>query len=283
MALNLRELSGALKDSDKIITPTVYKWLLQRSDDALEKHVADVVYHLLTTKPRYRGQSFSTSSAGACPRARIYGYLDQQGQAVDARLANIFMDGKWRHLRWQAILLSSGAVTEVEFPLPWPSKRSVGTMDALGVVPDDHPNLSWRGQEFGFELKGVSTFQFSKHVSDGPKDEHLDQVSGYFLSSGLRLFVILYEDKSTQNIHEWVVDGNNPDMKRRIARRMEELEELNEHVENKTLPRRLKACASLSGSTFKGCDFGGDRHGVCATVTEWPSTPSKGTTKGKTP
>lgn len=283
MSLNLRALSNALNASDKIVLPAVHKWLIQHGDDALEERVADVIYTLLTTTPRYRGGSFSASSSGACPRARIYGYLNYPGETIDAQLANIFMDGKWRHLRWQAILLSTNVVLDVEFPLPWPRMRSVGTMDALGVVSDDHPNLAWRGKEFGFELKGVSTFQFSKYVQDGPKEDHLDQVAGYFLSSGLHLFSILYEDKTTQSTHEWVVTADNPDMKRRIATRMEELEDLNKAVDDEVLPRRLKACAPLKGATFKGCGFGGDKHGVCATVTQWPSKAAAPTTKGITP
>lgn len=283
MSLNLRALSQALNASDKIILPAAYKWLVQHGDDALDERVAEIIIELLTTKPRYRGKSFSMSSSGACPRARIYGYLDMPGETVDAQLANIFMDGKWRHLRWQAILLTIGILTHVEFPLAWPSKRSVGTMDGLGVVPDAHPNQMWRGNEFGFELKGVSTFQFSKLVKDGPMESHLDQVSGYFLSSGLEVFSLLYEDKTTQALHEWVVTADSQDMRKRIALRMEELEDLNAAVDNEELPRRLSECSSLSGKTFKACGYGGDKQGTCAQVTSWPSKAPKGIGKGKTP
>lgn len=271
MGIDLKSLSRALNASDKIVLPAVHKWLLQHGDDALPVAVAERIAELLSTPPRYRGQSFSTSSAGACERARIYAYLDAHGEVVDAQLANIFLDGKWRHLRWQAMMLAMGLAIDVEFPLPWPNKRSVGTMDALGIVPDSHPNTGWRGKEFGFELKGVSTFQFPKLRDQGPTDKHLDQVSGYFASGGFELFSIVYEDKTTQDIAEWVLTADNPEMKTRIKARHLELESLNKHVDDQTLPPRLPECQNLRGATYKACPYGGDRAGICAQVTRWPA------------
>jgi hypothetical protein len=268
MGFNLRALKKAMDRSDKIITPALTEWLVVHSDDPLEDHIVDVVHNLLTTKPRYRGLSFSASSAGSCHRAQIYGYLDMLKQTPDPQLANIFMDGKWRHLRWQAMMLSAGIIEDAEYPLPWVNQRAMGTVDAFGIVPEDHPRNTWRGQEFGVELKGVSTFQFPKY--DSPIEKHLNQVARYFLISGWPLFCIIYEDKTTQAFDEWVFERDNPDMAQRIAEQRDELSALNLYVANKVLPERLPECMSLRGFTFKDCPYGRDRTGPCARVTEWP-------------
>lgn len=270
MAINLKALAKAITATDKIITPAVSEWLTLHGDDALDEAVAEKIKQLLTTTPRYRGKSFSSSSAGSCIRAQVYGYLDAPGEAVDQQLANIYIDGKWRHLRWQAMLLSIGILTDIEYSLPWPAKRSVGTMDGLGVVPDTHPNVAWRGQEFGWELKGVSTFQYSSVSKGEPMEAHLNQVARYFLSSGLELFSIVYEDKTTQAFHEWVVQRDSADMKARIQESAYELDHLNEAVDTRTLPQRLPECASLRGETFRSCSYGGDSYGPCAKFNMWP-------------
>lgn len=270
MSLDLKALSKLITQQNLIVTPPLTEWMIKHGDDAFNEQVGDKIKELLTTKPRYRGKSFSSSSAGKCQRAQVYGYLDAPQDSPSQQLMNIYIDGKWRHLRWQAMLLAAGVLTEVEYPLPWPGMRSVGTMDGLGVVSDTHPVYTWRGKEFGWELKGVSTFMYGTLAKSGPLESHLNQVARYFLSSGLELFSIVYEDKTTQAIHEWVVEANTDDMKKRIARSRVELEELNQAIDNKVLPERLPECASLRGDTFKACNYGVDKQGVCALRNKWP-------------
>lgn len=275
---SIQALKKAMERSDKIITPRLMEWLFVHGDDPLPEHVADRIRELMTTKPRYRGQSFSASSAGECPRAQVYAYLDLLKSQPDHQLANIFMDGKWRHLRWQAMLLSAGIIEnpwDVEHTLRWPNRQAIGTVDGYGVVPDDHARNIWRGQEFGLELKGVSTFKFGEYTSNGPKNAHLNQVARYFLMSGWDLFCIIYEDKTTQAWFEWVIEAADPDMARRIEEQEHELNNLNLAISTRTIPDRLPECARLRGSTFLDCPYGRNRMGPCATVSLWPSKARK--------
>ena len=138
-------------------------------------------------------------------------------------------------------------------------------MDGSGVVYDDHPRHAWRGMEYGFELKGVSTFQFQKIKKDnsGPLDKHLRQVSRYFLMGGFGLFIIIYEDKTTQEYLEWVVEPE-PEL---IEEQRAELITLNDAVDRKKLPPQLPECAVRKGA-FRDCSYGGVR-GVCETVQQW--------------
>jgi hypothetical protein len=274
MAFNLGALKKAMERSDQIIRPRWMEWIFVHGDDPLPPHVAARLIELLTTKPRYRGGSFSASSAGSCQRAQIYAYLNLLKRQPDFQLANTFSDGRYRHLRWQGMLLAAGIITDVydvEYPLPWPKMKALGTVDGYGVVPDDHPRNVWQGQEFGFELKGVSTFQFGRYKDDGPKSDHLDQVARYFLMSGWPLFSIMYEDKTTQSTFEWVIEAEDPDMQQRIEAQREELRALNDAVQTKTIPPRLPECARLRGNTFSECPFGRSVTGPCATVSLWPT------------
>ena len=269
--IDYRELKKALEQTDKIITPRLSAWLLTEADNALPEKIAQKMQDLLTTQPRYRGQSFSASSATFCLRSQLFSYLDAPATQHDGRLMNIFMDGKWRHLRWQAMCLMAGILIEIEFPLEWPRKRSKGSMDGVGIVPDDHPRLRWRGKEFGFELKGMNSMIYQKVVAtDTLKPEHVGQIARYFLLSGLELFVYVIEDKSTQHWHEVVADRTEPFWANAIEEQRWELNELNKAASKKRLPDRIPECAQLKGPTFMGCSFGG-RTGVCARITEWPT------------
>jgi hypothetical protein len=273
--LDIKSLIRATKNTDTIITGPLTEFLITKGDEALSREVGELMFKLLTTPPRYRGDSFSASSAGKCERAQVFQFLAMGDEVVDAQLQNIFNDGKWRHLRWQATLLMAGILTDVEDPLFWKRKKSRGTMDGSGIVPMDHPRARWRGQEFGFELKGDSTFLFQSHKANGPKEDHLNQVARYFLMSGFKLFVILYEDKSTQEWHEWVFDADEPEMRQRIEDQRAELDRLNHAVDREKLPPMLPECVKR-GQAFRSCGFGGVG-GVCLAHQnkDWPDINKK--------
>jgi hypothetical protein len=265
--LKLGPLIKAFQDDRLIITPRLNMWLLQHGDDGYSEATVAKIAEQLRSKPRIRHSSFSSSGAGACLRAQVLSFLGVVGEgAIDPQLANIFQDGKWRHLRLQAAMLEAGIIDEIEYVLSWPKLRSRGTADGAGVVPMDHPMQRWRGKSFGVEVKGVSTFQFSKYEGADPNAKHEAQVDRYFLASGFDLFVFLYEDKTTQRMLEWVVE---PDA-RKIAAARAELVELNTAVDTKTLPSMLPGCQMRNGIEWTHCSFAG-KHGACPRAGSWPS------------
>lgn len=275
-SLNLKAMIKAVQNSDHIITPRLQEYLVTHGDDEYPEWVVDKIAEQLVTPPRVRHSSFSSSSAGQCLRRQVLQFLGAKQGSVGFQLQNIFNDGKWRHLRWQAILLTAGILTDMEEVATWPKMRARGTLDGIGIVPNDHPRIDWRGEEFGFELKGVSTYLFPKYKDAGPKEtDHLQQVARYFLKQGYRLFVIIYEDKSTQEWKEWVIDAESEMMKKIIADQKGELEWLNDSVNRKKLPVMLHECSKLKGTTFNGCPMGGP-NGPCATAGEWPVSKTPG-------
>lgn len=265
--MSLGRLLRSISNANLVITPMLELWLMQHGDEALSDAIADLIRKQLTTQPRFRGGSFSASSAGKCERMQVFQYLGVEASgAIDPRLQNIFNDGKWRHLRWQAMLLAAGLLTDIEEPLDWPNMRARGTMDGMGVVPMKHPNTAWRGLEFGFELKGITPFQFQQFKGNDAKEEHRGQVDRYFLKSGFPLFVIIYENKATQEWIEWVYEPAQS----RVAQSRDELVRLNQAINTKVLPPKLPECMGRTGKTFKDCPFGGSNAGPCAQSGTWP-------------
>lgn len=254
-------LSILSKNSKLIVSPAYVRWIDQnRLNPLMDPATSMAVIEQLQSVPRKRSGSFSASSAGSCERSQVFGYHGADAERTDVGLNIIFNDGSWRHARWQAILLSAGILTDIEFPLFWNSKRQRGTMDGVGVVPDDHFVKGWRGKEFGFELKGVNAFSYPKLVKDNaPMPKHLAQVARYFLLSGLELFSLVYENKSTQEFHEWVLTRHM--LAEMIEAQREEVEYLLTHVEDGMLPPMLDECQAGKGA-FKTCGYGGP-DGVC--------------------
>ena len=124
---NLTKVLRAVKQSDLIITPDLTRFLLKTPNFDVEPWIADLIRDLLVKKQRDRTGSFSSSAAGQCGRKQLFQYLGvDPGGMTDPQLQNIFFDGTWRHLRWQAMLLQAGILTKVETMLDWPAKRSMG-------------------------------------------------------------------------------------------------------------------------------------------------------------
>lgn len=257
----IRDLIRVVSPSEQIIKPRLDRFLLEHGNDPFDPPIAAWVAEQLTAVPRNRTRSFAGSASGSCTRAQIFQYLGMPVPPtdVDAQLQQIFNDGKFRHIRLQAQMMQAGIIElgAMEYPLPWPEKRSMGTADGNGIVPMDHIHTSWRGLSFGLEIKGASTW-IAKVMKE--PDKYMPQVHRYFLAGGFDLFVIYVEDKNTQESREWVIepDPNWLEMSR------EELDELNRHVDEKTLPNKLPACVDKSGPLYKKCPYGGKDTRPCA-------------------
>lgn len=275
--MSLKQIIRAHKQSDLIITPKLQAFLMNNPQLYYDESIGDFIRDTITTQPRFRSGSFSASSAGMCQRRQVFGYLGiDPGGNNGFQLQNIFEDGKWRHLRWQAILLQAGLLDKAEVPLDWPKMRSKGSMDGQGTVPDDHPNVAWRGAEYVWELKGVSPYVYDSYIQQGGKPEHKKQVHRYLLASGLDLAIIMYENKATQIWHEWVIEPD-PVL---LQEQQDELDSLNAAVTNEQLPPMLPECQMKKGKEYGQCPYGKDT-GICAAMKdEWP-VPVMITKKGK--
>jgi hypothetical protein len=256
-------LADRILAADKeIVTPRYRTWIKNHVDEGYPPWVAERIAAEMAKQPRVRSGTFSSSSAGSCKRRQELEFIGAKvptNNQPNPELSNIYNDGKWRHLRWQANLLTAGIIDDMEVPAPWKEQRAMGTMDGLGTVPDDHPRKKWRCRRFGLELKGMFSWQLIKLVRNGEqKEAHLNQIHRYFLSSGLDLFVYLIENKDANTWKEYVIE---PDPKRLDAQR-KELEALNRAVDAGKLHKPLFACTKRVGPDWNNCGFGGE-YGTC--------------------
>lgn len=224
-----------------LVTPHVVDFLDRVPDgvvwdeEALE-FWADLVRKAMGNEDR--SGRFGASSRGMCMRRQIFAFIGMPVLTLrPVELSNLFNDGKWRHLRWQMMAVQAGALTHAEVPYSKPSLRISGSMDGCNAYD------SW-----GFELKGDRNM--SRVLEGGVPEAHLLQIHTMMLATGWDTFSYIIEDKANNDWREFIIRRD----KTIINTVKTEIEELNIHVNNETLPQVLPACAAKSGP-FRGCPF----------------------------
>lgn len=250
-------IRGIKKAETLLVTPKVEAFLRQHPDGVVWDEAGFALMQDIVQRAKGnddRSNRFGASSRGSCLRRQTFAFLGMPStRLLDPETQNLFNDGKWRHLRWQMMGVQSGALTHAEWPAALPKYRLKVSID--GVNAD---------QQFIFELKGDR--QWSR-VLDGVPESHLLQIHTMFLATGWDTAVYLVEDKASQRWREVIVRKDKALM-RRVRN---ELEELNEHVERRSLPPVLPACESHEGP-WRTCLFAfqclerRDKHGDY-----WPS------------
>lgn len=256
---NLMRDSGKVMEGDKIISPYLDEFLVNW-DGTLPTHVANRIRDLLAEPQRDRSGSFSASSAGFCKRRQEFSFLGVKPPGIiDPKLAMIFLNGRWVHMRWQATLMTAGILDNIEVTVKKPSLRARCTLDGVGTALGGH----FRGTDFGFELKGRNLFTWGSQRMDGPDDKTRKQVDFMFMLTGLEAFVILNESKNDQSKSEWVYVRDEE----RLREAKLELDELNKAIEIGRLHPMLPECRQGRGE-FKKCPFGGSQ-GPCLNTGSW--------------
>lgn len=227
---------------DAIVTPVYEQWLSSNPDAPLSKDALDFLVDRLfemhsNPSGRDREGHLSASSLYTCQRQQVYRVTRAPAEErhISSRLAAIFQDGHYRHLRWQANLISCGAMLEGESPASQETGGVMlrGTLDGMG-----DPRING-GEAFGIEIKGANNFTFKRVVDTGkPTGEHLQQVYSYMVMSGLKVFSVIYDNKETQDYYECVVRWDESvadDVRARINN-------IVYNVNSDTLPERLDTC-----------------------------------------
>jgi hypothetical protein len=213
------------------------------------KQEADWIWKIQNRPDRVREGSWSASAAGTCLRNRQFTFLGFPKKRVDDRTMNIFANGDFVHLRHQAAGLVHGYLTEVEVPVRVPALQLTGTMDGLlsnGAIA---------------EFKSINHFGFSRVQSFGAQEKHIEQVHSYMLASERERAHIVYEDKDTNSLKEFVVSRDE----KIIDKVKTDLETLNEATENKTLLPMLPECRNFRGA-YNYCPYAQ----ICENA-EWPT------------
>lgn len=254
--MTLTKLLRDVNNPNLLITPKLDLWLARNPSLVLSDEHANLLKSLVTSNENSdRTARFGASSRGICERSQVFTYIGIPKRVkLDTSLHNIFLDGTWRHLRWQFTLLTAGLVTDIEV------KRRVEDY-RLGTSVDA---VNWEGIDgsgpFGLELKGAGAF--TKIAKGEIPEKHLLQMHTMFIAfPELDFFIYVAEDKRYQDWKEIRVERD----KRLIVAVKNELERLNDAVSNKQLPSILPECVHGKGKTFRDCPYR-DR---CLRIRSW--------------
>lgn len=232
------------QQSQLLVTPKIEQFLLDVPEGVIWDDEAYALFKRLTEAAfgtnSDRSGRFGSSSRGTCQRAQMWKYIGMpERKIIDPEVLNLFNDGKWRHIRWQMMGMQSGALTHVEYPLKMKKYRLGSSADGLNSI-----------DSFLFELKGDRHMARLLDAAGGVDPKHNLQIHTMLLVTGWDIASYVMEDKATQQWREIVVE-RDPVV---IAQVKQELEELNEHVEQRSLPEPLPACQAKEGP-YRNCPF----------------------------
>jgi hypothetical protein len=240
-------LKRALDGDESLFVEPMLDFIKEHGDNAAmitsaEAH--DTLVNVLAERPHQeRLGEFHASQLRSCHRAQVFQAvsLPARREATPPRLMNIYIDGTWRHVRWQMMGISAGVLSKVEVPVYVPEWRFVGSQDGEGISDD--------GTYWGWELKG--TAQLAGLKKFGPQHSHVWQIHGYFAARPeLDCYSLTYECKTTNELLEFVI---YPD-KKRVRILTETLDTLNGYIANEELPEILDECEHGEGA-YKDCPY----------------------------
>jgi hypothetical protein len=244
-------IKNVKRTGDLIVTPRIEQWLIDHPEGIVidDPEVAEIIMGLFQSKENQdRSRRFGASSRGTCMRSQMFQYLGVPGLAtVNASQQNLFNDGTWRHVRWQAMGLLAGVFTHVEVPVTMPLYNLKVSIDAVNV------DEGWL-----FELKGHSAYT---KTLEGISERHMKQIHTMMLATGYDICVYVVEDKRSQEWREVVV-RKDPEVMREVK---QELRELSQCLTDKKMPVIQPECMQKTGD-YKKCPW----RETCLTLKKWP-------------
>lgn len=216
-------------------------WVIPQYEEFVESgrdldRELSALQQIMVRPPRIRTETFSASGAGQCLRERLLGYYGYPKEKISTRTYNIFANGDYVHLRHQVAGIVMGYIDSAEVSVSKPEMRLTGTMD--GLLTNNEI----------LEIKSINSNGFSSVGSFGVRGDHLEQVHSYMYAADMDRARVVYECKNTQELKEFLVNRDESI----IDKVVRDLTELNEHIENKTLPpcdHRSKGCSSCRYKT----------------------------------
>lgn len=270
LSVNLKRIVS-FNQQGLVLSQELTKYFMSGAAPLYPEDVIEIIAQQLRSQPRDRTRSLSASSLPIhCERAGVFQWVgakqnSSRDELRDAILNNLFLDGHWRHLRWQAVLLDSGLADTIEWSMKDDALGIKGTADAISF---EHG--------YGIEIKGCHDHQFQILTNmKAPLQSHIFQVQAYMLLTGIERWHVLYENKNTNNFREFVVEKDEGafDQIRRYTNSIKVLIE-----RTRVLPDVLDECSRKEGA-YKGCAYSD----VCRETKEWPHDNKTSVSKSNLP
>ena len=200
----LIDLLKLRSSTTSVIEPLLNQWMM-KGEDRPYLHPKVLEYtRRSTTRWSTKGR-FAASTAGGCQRKGVLLFNGVEApRNITPRSQRYFDNGYLLHLRWHSYLLwmsedpdipleSLGFEQEVNIPGWWVR----GTLDHKIRV----------GQEtFVVDFKSMNPWYFSNLSKTGALAGHVRQIVIYLKAEKIRKGIILYENKATQEVQEFVID-----------------------------------------------------------------------------
>jgi CRISPR/Cas system-associated exonuclease Cas4 (RecB family) len=181
-------------------------------------------FYLEREKGRERDQvKFYVTDAGKCSRAVFFKFKKAPKEEMEARVLRLFEHGDYIHRLILNALFSLGLVRASEISIP--SQQLVsGRADAI---------ISFENELYVLDIKSINSFIFKTLIQ--PKEENLDQIQLYLRFFQIEKGILLYVNKDTQELKEFIVwrDEN------RAQKLLAELKILKTKIDSDTIPVRL--------------------------------------------
>ena len=155
---------------------------------------------------------FYITDAGKCPRQTFFKFKGYPRKEPEARILRVFEHGDYTHMKIMSTLFSLGIVRAAEIKIPSEEIIS-GRADAIVGI---------EGKPYVLEIKSSSQFKFTK--LNAPEPDHLKQVQLYMHYFKVPQAILLYEDKNTQDLKEFIVQYD-PDLVQEVLKDFEILKE----------------------------------------------------------
>lgn len=239
--MKFSDLGKYKTDTGLVVSPRHERWLESNSNPVYSPEAmqfgADALLDM--GRPRDRRGTVSASSLGSCKRKQQFTFLGLPELPPSPKLAQIFQNGTFMHIRWQMAGLTEGWLKKAEVPVGDNPLRLSGTQD--GIAYDDSI----------VELKSCNSNQFGRIQSFGPIEGHIYQIGTYAVTTGAEKATLIYENKDTQEFKEFVKTRDELPLVE-IADGAAEMWERNG---NEDLYEPLDKCWDREGYQFKGCPF----------------------------
>lgn len=197
------------------ITPLIDEYLIKRE---LPKYQARRLQEFrIPTVERVRPHGrLSPSSACGCERKAALSFMGVEGiKRTDPDQELLFLDGHWRHHKWDYIFLDMAAmfpnrvkVLAYEEPIQIPKIFVAGSLDIHIAI-----KLNGKWVRYVIDFKGANNWAFQYvHKNHAPKPEHVLQLLLYMYGKKTRRGAVLYDSKERNNFYIFTIDFNQEKM-----------------------------------------------------------------------
>lgn len=192
-------------------------------------------------REKLEGQYFHPSALGTCLRQMWFGAMgappngDPTGSDL-LRQHMIFETGTYKHIIFQNLCERAGFLTQREIAIKSKGKMLLGHADGELLIDD---------KKYLLEFKTANSRQFS--MIREPKEGHKKQAMAYMRVRKLKAAIIVYENKDTGQLKEFLVLYDSNYYKKHVRSRIRKYFRF---VQTKTIPKREGEQANLFPCTY---------------------------------